>query len=107
MPLVSIDGLLYLTDERIYMQPMHPVTLGKSVINLKVANIKELFKRRYTLMDIGIEVVSYSYDKNKLKRKIMYLVFKSRQERDQVFNCLHNIVGEDCITTEKSVEFFT
>jgi hypothetical protein len=42
------------------MQPLHPQILEKSVINLKVANIKELFKRRYTLMDIGLEIVSHS-----------------------------------------------
>ena len=60
MPLVQIDGLIYLTDERIYMQPLHPQILGKSVVNLKVQNIKELFKRRYTLMDLGIEIVSHS-----------------------------------------------
>lgn len=66
MPLVSIDGLLCLTDERIYMQPMHPKTLGKSVVNLKLKNVKELFKRRYTLMEIGIEVVAYKMKGNVL-----------------------------------------
>jgi len=60
MPLVSIDGLIYLTDERIYMQPLHANILGKSAINIKVKNIKELFKRRYTLMDVGIEIISHS-----------------------------------------------
>ena len=59
MPLVSLDGLLYLTDERIYMQPMHPQTLGKSVVNIKVSSIKEIFKRRYTLMDIGMEIIAH------------------------------------------------
>ena len=78
MPLVSIDGLLYLTDERIYMQPLHPQILEKSVINLKVANVKELFKRRYTLMDIGLEVVSHSQDGDNIKKKTMYLVFANK-----------------------------
>ena len=60
MPLVSLEGLLYVSDERIYMQPNHPQILGKSVINLKLKNVRELFKRRYTLMDVGIEIVSHS-----------------------------------------------
>jgi len=58
-------------------------------------------------MDIGIEIVAYSDKKNKIKRKTMYLVFKTRQQRDMVFNALHSIVGDDCITTEKNVEHFT
>lgn len=83
MPLVSIDGLLYLTDERVYMQPKHPQVLGQSVINIKLSKVRELFKRRYTLMDIGLEIVSYSFkesmsgQKAKHKKKSMYLVFKS------------------------------
>ena len=60
MPLTSLEGLLYLTDERIYFQPNHAQNLGKAVVNLKLRNVKELFKRRYTLMDLGIEIVSHS-----------------------------------------------
>lgn len=40
IPLVSIDGLLYLTNERVYMQPSHPQLLGESVINIKLSKIK-------------------------------------------------------------------
>lgn len=51
LPLISIEGLLYLTDERIYIQPLHPSVLqgGKSIVKFKIKNVKELFKRRYTL----------------------------------------------------------
>lgn len=28
LPLVSVDGLLYISDERVYMQPIHPYVLG-------------------------------------------------------------------------------
>jgi hypothetical protein len=45
---------------------------------LKVANIKELFKRRSTLMDIGLEVVSHSQDEQQIKKKTMYLVFANK-----------------------------
>lgn len=105
MPLVSIDGLLYVSNERIYMQPLHPQILGESAINIKISKITELFKRRYTLMDLGIEVVSFSA-KKKL-RKTMYLIFKNTFERDRVYNALHPMVAQDCVTTEKPVEHFT
>jgi hypothetical protein len=65
MPLVTIDGILYLTGERVYMQPIHPCVLGKAVLNLKIPNIKELFKRRYTLMDIGLEIIAISQKKDR------------------------------------------
>ena len=83
LPLVSLEGLLYITDERVYMQPVHPYVLGQSVINIKLSKVRELFKRRYTLMDLGLEIVSYSNKDDdgagqKRKKKSMYLVFRDK-----------------------------
>lgn len=58
LPLVNVDGLLFLSNERIYMQPFHPEVLHKPLINLRVDQITEIFKRRYTLMDLGLEIVA-------------------------------------------------
>lgn len=81
------------------------------MINIKIKNIRELFKRRYTLMDLGIEIISHSIssvDETKSKRKTMYLVFKNTAERDFVYNTLHQLVPKDSITTEaKPIEYFT
>ena len=99
LPLVSIDGLLYISDERIYMQPIHPYVLGQSVINIKISKVRELFKRRYTLMDVGLEIVSCSSKEpqpkgslSKKKKKSMYLVFKTKQERDVIYQTLLRLV---------------
>lgn len=86
MPLISIVGLVYLTDERIYMQPFHPQVLAKPVVNIRIDRLTELFKRRYTLMDIGLELVARKADTR--KTKTMFLVFSSTQERDAVYNAL-------------------
>lgn len=51
--------------------------MGKSVINLKLKDVQELFKRRYTLMEIGIEIVAHKLKDDKLQKKSMYLVFDS------------------------------
>ena len=108
MPLVSIDGLIFITDERIYMQPLHPQILGQSVLNLKIRNVKELFKRRYTLMDIAIEIVAVSPSPSKKgKKKTMYLVFNSTKERDTVYQTMLKMVDKDCTTTEQNVDHFT
>lgn len=81
------------------------------MINIKIKNIRELFKRRYTLMDLGIEIISSSVssaDETKSKRKTMYLIFKNTTERDFVYNTLHKLVPTDSITTEaKPIEYFT
>mmetsp|Transcript_8665 Transcript_8665/g.14688 ORF Transcript_8665/g.14688 Transcript_8665/m.14688 type:complete len:512 (+) Transcript_8665:279-1814(+) len=116
MPLVSVDGLLYLTDERVYMQPLHPQILGKAVLNLKIPNIKQLFKRRYTLMDVGLEITSLSLkpaagkgarSEERRKKKTFYLVFGSTQERDLAFHQLSQLVGADCVTTQTNLDHYT
>jgi hypothetical protein len=61
---------------------MHPQTVGKPVVNLKVNQVKELFKRRYTLMDLGLEIVSIKQTAGKPKKKSMYLIFKNTHERN-------------------------
>ena len=70
------------------------------MINLKLKDVRELFKRRYTLMEIGIEIVSY-------KKKSMYLVFNDMQTRNYVYSILLAQVSKDCITTEQSIELYT
>ena len=40
-------------------------------------------------MDLGIEIITHSKsDDDSIKKKVMYLVFSSRQERDAVYNGL-------------------
>ena len=108
VPLTSIAGIVYLTDERIYMQPFHPQVLAKPVVNIRIDRLSELFKRRYTLMDIGLELVAKKADPR--KKKTMFLVFNSTHERDAVYNALLQGVGSrrhEIATTEKNVEFYT
>lgn len=69
-----------------------------------------MFKRRYTLMDLGVEIISHSKkDENdaKSKRKTMYLIFKNTNERDFFYNTLHKLVPKDTISTEKNINHFT
>ena len=64
--------------------------LGKPALNIKLDKVKELFKRRYTLMDLGLEIVSYLYNDNVelIKKKTMFMVFKNTQERDMIYSIL-------------------
>ena len=108
VPLISIDGLVYLTEERIYMQPFHPQVLSKPVVNIRIERIRELFKRRYTLMDLGLEIVASKGEGQ--KKKTMFIVFNNTVERDAVYGKLLELVrktGNDIATTERNVEYYT
>ena len=67
LPLVSVEGILYLTNKRVYFQPYHSI-YTKPVINFKLKDIKELFKRRFKLMNIGMEFITN-------KMKCLYVAF--------------------------------
>ena len=53
MPLVEIEGLLFVTNARIYFQPYHNI-YDKQVINYKIANFTEFFHRRFKLLEVGL-----------------------------------------------------
>ena len=55
LPLVEIEGLIFVTNQRIYFQPYHSL-YHKPVLNFKINNIQEFFKRRFKLTDVGLEV---------------------------------------------------
>jgi hypothetical protein len=77
IPMSSISGLVCVTDQRVYFQPAQATFLDKPLVGIKLAKIKQLFKRRYTHMNIAIEIIA-----DKKKNKQMYLVFKSKEIRD-------------------------
>jgi hypothetical protein len=51
LPLVQIDGLFYITDKRIYFQPLHSF-YAKPLFSYKIKNIVGLYKRRYKLRQV-------------------------------------------------------
>jgi len=51
LPLIQIDGLFYLTDKRIYFQPLHSF-YAKPLVSFKLKGITGLYKRRYKLKQV-------------------------------------------------------
>ena len=100
MPLVDVDGIVCITDARIYFQPRHEAVLPKQVVNIKLDEVKQVLRRRYTLRDVGLEVKAEKA--NKQKEKSMYLVFASTGERDKAYqSILANLPNPGgCFTTE-------
>ena len=53
-------------------------------------------------MDVGLEIIAMSQkgeSESEMKKKSLYLVFTSTQERNMVFDALLKIVPQDCVTT--------
>lgn len=78
IPMVQVEGLLYLTNKRVYFQPFHSI-YKKPVINFKIKDINELFKRRYKLMNIGLEFLTKKHKKN------LYVAFSNTEDRDNFY----------------------
>jgi hypothetical protein len=94
LPLISIDGLLYITNKRVYFQPYQSI-YQKPVINWDTAEITSLFRRRYKLINTGMEFLCK-------QGKGLFLAFKIRQDRETVYRTLKGLVGENC-ETENSI----
>ena len=55
LPLVEIEGLLFITNARIYFQPHHNI-YDKPVLNYKIDNFTEFFTRRFKLLEVGLQL---------------------------------------------------
>jgi hypothetical protein len=76
LPLVSIEGLLYITDKRVYFQP-YKTTQANPVDNYSIKSIKKIFK----ISNIkGLELWTDSGS--------LYVSFKTIQESNLVYNKL-------------------
>jgi factor associated with neutral sphingomyelinase activation len=97
--MVQVDGLLYLTNKRVYFQPFHSI-YKKPVINYNLKDVCELFKRRYKLLNIGLEFITK-------KQKSMYLAFTNTDDRDAFYSAMKQYVDDSCITAESTIVEYT
>ena len=83
LPLVEIEGLLFVTNTRIYFQPYHNL-YDKQVINYKIANFTEFFHRRFKLLEVGLQLKLIKMDRmsGQPKETTLLLCFESQEERD-------------------------
>lgn len=93
-----------MTNKRVYFQPVHSGIYGSgnTVVNFKLKEIVELFKRRYKLLNIALEFrVAGS------KQKTCYLAFQNAEERDLFYASMKSFVQPACVTAEQSIIEFT
>jgi factor associated with neutral sphingomyelinase activation len=97
-PFMSLAGLLFVTDQRVYFQPVYRVS-AKPVKSVRYDQIVKLYRRRYKLRNIGFELYTSS-------NKSLFIAFYSEKERDQIYSLLISLVSPEC-ETEGSVENMT
>ena len=51
LPLNSIYGYIFITDEKIYFEPFHNLA-GNTVEKIEIGKIEKLFKKRYELREV-------------------------------------------------------
>lgn len=95
LPLVSHEGLLYITNKRVYFQPYQ--TIQANPVNYyNIKSIRKIFKRRYMLMRKGLEFWT--------EEESIYLAFRSSEERDLVYDKLMKYI-EDAETDESLMHY--
>lgn len=57
LPLNHVYGYIYITNEKVYFEPFHNIS-AKSVHKINIEKIEKLFKRRYELRNIGLEIIT-------------------------------------------------
>lgn len=90
LPLNHIYGYIFITSEKVYFEPFHNIS-AKSVNKIDIEKIGKLFKRRYELRNIGLEIIT---------DKSYYFTFDNEQHRNQIFNILSKRVPSNCIKLE-------
>ena len=107
MPLVEIDGILYVTNARLYFQPYHNL-YDKQVINFKVENFTEFFCRRFKLLEVGMQLkLKKSHRNGKPREETLFLSFQNQGERDLVYKCILGHVPRDCRTETTDISVYT
>ncbi|KAJ2953827.1 hypothetical protein O0L34_g1455 [Tuta absoluta] len=102
-PLVRHQGKLALTHTTLYFQPFSNVE-GTSILKLKLSELKRIYKRRFLLRQVGLEV--YSSDGSSIPH--IYLTFQSEEDRDRIYRVLeesHNAQLERVHAEEMTLQW--
>lgn len=102
MPLIEVPGVLMMTDERIYFQPIYIVNSNKSY-SIKYSEFIHLFKRRIKHREIGIEVIAKGNNN-------LFIEFGCSGDRDLIYSMLSSLVPKESleeIALEKYTKMWT
>lgn len=100
IPLIEMPGIVMLTDERIYIQPLYCINSEELVKNkILLRSIHTIYKRYYKTNFSALEIIYNSksiYDNimKTDKNESVFLVFKSSDKMTKIYDILINAVIE-------------
>ena len=71
------------------------------MVNFKLKHITQLFKRRFKLLNIGIEFRVQDQERT------MYIAFSTSDERNAFYDAMRSLVQDNCVTAERSIIDYT
>ena len=102
IPLIEIPGMLMMTNERIYFQPVFDF-YSKKITTIKINRINKYYKRKIAEGNRGLEICAFS---KKGKEKNIFLSFENEYNRNIIYELIKNNVNKD-VETNISLEKFT
>ena len=102
IPLIEIPGMLMMTNERIYFQPVFEF-YSKKITTIKFNRITKFYKRKVAEGNKGLEICSFS---KKMKEKNLFLVFENEYNRNLIYELIKNNVNKE-VETNISLDKFT
>jgi len=103
LPLVEIQGLLYVTNQRIYFQPYHNI-YEEQVVHFTIRKYTEFFKRRFKLMEVGLQLVLKQKDN---KMRTAYIAFANDKDRNAVHDAIAKYLPDSCKTEDTPIIEYT
>lgn len=97
LPLNHLYGYFFITDQRIYFEPFHSIS-GESVVKIDIYDMTGVFKRRYELREIGLEIIT--------AKNSYYFTFDNTTHRNRLYSALIKKVPNTCLK-EESLEKIT
>ena len=97
LPLIEVPGLMRITDQRLYFQPLFKLNSKRS-ISVKHKTITQLYKRKVHLKHVGIEIIT--------PKKSLFFEFENETYRNTIFDIISKYTNEQC-ETNISIDKYT
>ena len=109
LPMVEIEGVLFVTDSRLYFQRIHNF-YDKVVFNYKIENFTEFLCRRFKHRELGLQLKLTKRDKNGgsvRREETLYLCFENTEDRNMIYEKILDLVPRQCKTDRGDISQYT
>eukprot|EP00949_MAST-11_sp_MAST-11-sp1_P002446 g2446.t1 len=99
LPLITLPGLVMLTNRRLYIQPSSVNNVGSAVLNFPIRDVMRAYPRRHMLRECGAEIFfkprqSSSASRGGKQDDSVLLSFENRAQRDNFLARLQSLLPD-------------